>query len=93
MIRKVEIGNHLGSKHAGYIRSRRYSAARGNLLGHATASDNFPTFEHEGGETCPRQVRRGRQPVVAGTDDNRVVNRMELLPMILTYGHDTSFKA
>ncbi len=70
---QVEIADDLGSQQADHVAGDREAEARHDLLGDGGATQHVPALEHQGLHPGPRQVRGGDEPVVASTDDHRVV--------------------
>jgi hypothetical protein len=59
-------------KQSGKIGAGRHSNAGKWLFDSAGTTDALTGFEHEYSLTCPRKVRRARQPVVARTHNDRI---------------------
>ena len=83
VIGEMEVADNFGAKHAGDIRSGGGAAARSDLLGDTTSSDDVAAFEDEGGVSGAREIGSSSKAIVASADNDSVVNR------VWTAGHAT----
>jgi hypothetical protein len=79
-IRRPQVANDLGPKHAGDVGCGGDAASRRELavhfLGHGATADEAAPFEHQRPQTRPRRIRRGRQSVVTRADYDDVVSQV-----------------
>lgn len=68
-----ELADDARSQQAADVARRRDLEAGPRFFRHAGAAEHVATLEHQDLEARPGQVRRGDQPVVAGTDHDDVV--------------------
>ena len=88
VIGEMEIADDFGAEHAGDVRSGGCAATGGNLFGDTASADDVAAFEDQGRVSGASQIRGGGEAVVAGTDDDGVVNRVCTVMHALTAGQE-----
>ena len=73
MPRKLEVADDLRPQQRHDVAEHGEPEAREQLLGHGGAAQDVALLEDERLHAGPREVRRAHEPVVATTDDDRVV--------------------
>ena len=73
VLRQRELPDDLGAEQRDDVRGHAEPEAGEHLLGHRRPAENVSSLQHDHLESCPREVRRGDEPVVPAADDHGVV--------------------
>ncbi len=73
MLLELQVMYDLGHEQAAVERAGVDAETREDLFRRGGSTHDFPAFEHQHLQACFRQVGRGYQPVVTGSDDNGIV--------------------
>src|SRR5450631_568117 len=86
VIGEMEVANDFGAEHAGDVGGGGSAATGGDLFGNTASADNVAAFEDQSGVSGASEIRGGGEAVVAGADDDGVVNRVCAASHSLTAG-------